>query len=113
MLRSWEKIILDERSYQSITEWSKVFFEQEEALIKEQMIWFGAVFTDSNPAENLIQVLVEVYSNLDPKMDFCIDAGLKQQSEPLKYLMELKGIFNKHAGALDEMLSPGKMHRNH
>ena len=71
------------------------------------MTWFNAVFPEANASENLIQVLIEVYSSLDPKMDFGIDAGIKQQSEPLKYLMELKGIFNKHAKALDEMLAPG------
>lgn len=72
------------------------------------MAWFSAVFADANPSENMIQVLLEVYCNLDPKMDFCLDAGLKQQSEPLSYLVELKGVFNKHVAALDELLAPGK-----
>lgn len=56
----------------------------------------------------MLEILLDVYSNLDPKLDFCIEAGLKQnQSNPLDYLIQLKQLFNQHLAKLVEILTKG------
>ena len=52
---------------------------------------------------------------MDPKLDFCIDAGMKKQiggdpnaGDPLDYLAKVKDVVNAHAGAIRELLSNGE-----
>lgn len=57
----------------------------------------------------MVEILIDVYSSLDPKMEFCIEAGLKQnQDNPLEYLIRLKQLFKNHLDQLVEILSRGK-----
>jgi hypothetical protein len=74
-----------------------------------QYVWFQEVFPkDQNVVDNMLEILLDVYSNLDPKMDFCIEAGLKQnQANPLDYLIQLKKIFKEHLAKLVEILTKG------
>ena len=75
-----------------------------------QCVWFQEVFPlELNVVDNMLEILLDVYSNLDPKMDFCIEAGLKQnQSNPLDYLIQLKQLFNQHLAKLVDILTKGK-----
>ena len=58
----------------------------------------------------MLEILLDVFANLDPKMDFCIEAGLKQnQANPLEYLIQLKKIFNQHLINLVEILTKGNL----
>ena len=63
---------------------------------------------EQSVVDNMLEILLDVYSNLDPKMDFCIEAGLKQnQSNPLDYLIQLKQLFNQHLSNLVQVLTKG------
>ena len=56
----------------------------------------------------MVSVLLEVYYGIDPKIDVCIDAGLKTQGDPLTYLIKLKKTFNAHSNNVDKILMRGK-----
>ena len=43
------------------------------------------------------EVYADVLISLDPSLNVCIDAALKQQSKPLLFLMELKTITKNFA----------------
>ena len=76
-----------------------------------QYHWFQEVFTkEQNVVDHMLEILLDVFANLDPKMDFCIEDGLKQnQANPLEYLIQLKKIFNQHLINLVEILTKGNL----
>ncbi len=74
----WAKTV-DDRQHHTALEWTKHFFGQVQVLISEQQAWFPSVFTAANFSEQMVNVLLEVYYGMDPKLDVCIEAGLKQK----------------------------------
>ncbi len=69
-----------------------------------QVVWFKEVFPEANAPENLIEILVDVFLSLDPGQEFCLNAGLKQQSDQLTYLIQVKQILNNFLSFTDELL---------
>ena len=67
-------------------------------------LWFKEVFGDVNMVENMIEILLDVSLSLDPDLNFCLNAGLKQQSERLEYLLSVKKNFNDFLSHLDRLL---------
>jgi hypothetical protein len=53
------------------------------------------VFTSASAANTLIDLYADILTSLDPSFSVCIDAALKQQSDQLTFLMELRQI-TKH-----------------
>lgn len=78
ILKIWSKTV-DDRQHQNVLEWTKSFFGQLEALMGEQKIWFASVFATAEFSEQIVNVLLESYYGLEPKMDVCIDAALKEK----------------------------------
>ena len=60
-----------------------------------KVIWFDDVFPNANAAENMIEILLDIFLSLDPNLEFCLHAGLKQQEDQLSYLIKTKGVFNE------------------
>jgi len=66
------------------------------------------VFVESSPADNMLEILLDVYGSLDSKMVLCVEAGLKQnQDDPLNYLIRLKRLFKNHLEELVKVLTKG------
>ena len=115
---------------------SHEFFSIIEACITEQLSWFDAVFVNnceliessehiSSSQDNLLEILVEVYSSLEPNFGMCISATNSQlyanrqitdDAQPddkyfkdkalLNFLAELKREFNLHVRKVDELVNP-------
>ena len=75
------------------------------------MAWLSDVFPRANPGESLVQVLTEVYNGLDPKLDFCLEAGLKKQEsgKVMEYLTKVKAKVKGHLDKLDSLFGQGKI----
>ncbi len=58
-------------------------------------------------SEHILQSLLEAYAGLDPRLDFCLEAGLKQHQEQLDFLIEVKETVDAHVQNLDELLCSG------
>ena len=69
-----------------------------------QIDWFKDVFPMANSTENMIEILLDVFLNLDPGLEFCLQAGLKQQSDQLAYLVLVKEAFNDLLTYLDTVM---------
>ena len=52
----------------------------------------------------MIEIMLDILINLDPGLEFCLSAGLKQQTDPLDYLINVKQIFNEFLAHLDGLL---------
>ena len=48
-------------------------------------------------------MIVDVFKNLDPGLDFCFQAGTKLQTDPLLYLKDVKVVHNAFMKFLDEL----------
>jgi hypothetical protein len=103
LLKAWARTV-DDNQHLTVVEWAPEYFSTVEGIIREQVPWFESVFTNADARENLILVLTEVYFGLDPRMDFCIEAGLKTQAEPLSFLVRLKALVNSHAETMSGLL---------
>ena len=78
-------------------------------LFSLQLNWFTKVFIKENGLDNVIEILLDVYSSMDPKPDVLIESSIKQHGDDetrkvLDFLIELKKIFNKHVFDLDSAL---------
>ena len=115
---------------------SHEFFLIIDACITEQLPWFDAVFVNnckliqssdhiSSSQDNLLEILIEVYSSLEPNFGMCISATNSQlyankqitnDAQPedtylkdkafLNLLAELKREFNIHVRKVDELINP-------
>nr|CAD7429418.1 unnamed protein product [Timema monikensis] len=57
--------------------------------------WCGQVFSSVSSVGTLLELYADVLASLDPSVNVCVDASLKQQADQLSFLMDLKQI-TKH-----------------
>jgi hypothetical protein len=60
-----------------------------------QVKWCCQVFTSVSAANTLVELYADTLRSLDPSFGMCIDAALKQQSDQLTFVMDLRQI-TKH-----------------
>ena len=53
------------------------------------------MFTSVSAANTLVELYADTLRSLDPSFNMCIDAALKQQSDQLTFVMDLRQI-TKH-----------------
>lgn len=78
-----------------------------------QFKWFNQVFVGEPVYKNLLEIYTETISSLDPNINECIDAVLKQTPDKLSFLHEVlqitKGFVNN---LLNLLKSPEKLKEN-
>ncbi|KAJ8983014.1 hypothetical protein NQ317_014311 [Molorchus minor] len=62
--------------------------------------WFNQVFTKESASDVLIEVYIDVLTSLDPSLNECIDAALKQVSDKLSLLYDIKQTTKEFANSL-------------
>lgn len=55
-----------------------------------QYRWFNQVFSSEPALDVLIDIYIDVLETLDPTLNECIDAALKQLPDKLAYISEVK-----------------------
>jgi len=96
--------IIEDYEQCNVHEWTNLYFTFLLKELDEQMIWLQHVFQAEShiAAENLMEMLLDVFKNLDPSLNFCFQAGLKLQSDPLDHLTNIKVSFNQFVQKLDQ-----------
>jgi hypothetical protein len=61
----------------------------------QQVKWCSHVFTSVSVVNTLVELYADALRSLDPSFNMCIDAALKQQSDQLTFVMDLRQI-TKH-----------------
>lgn len=62
-----------------------------------QSKWFNQVFMSESATDSLIAIYIDVLTCLDPSLNECIDAALKQVSDKLSLLFDVKQIAKQFA----------------
>jgi conserved oligomeric Golgi complex subunit 7 len=76
-----------------------------------QVKWSGLVFGSNCALATLLETQADMLASLEPSLSECIDAALKQTSEPLDFMTELKGVTQQFARSLDNALTAASQGR--
>uniref|UniRef100_A0A1B6JSV6 Conserved oligomeric Golgi complex subunit 7 n=2 Tax=Homalodisca liturata TaxID=320908 RepID=A0A1B6JSV6_9HEMI len=73
----------------TVSEWMNSYYDSLLLNWQQQVKWYQQVF---GSVGSLGEVYADVLLSLDPSLNVCIDAALKQHNQPLLFLMELKQL---------------------
>uniref|UniRef100_T1IJ20 Conserved oligomeric Golgi complex subunit 7 n=1 Tax=Strigamia maritima TaxID=126957 RepID=T1IJ20_STRMM len=100
LLVQWKSTVeLD--SEETVIEWLMNYYDILLSTWHNQVKWITTVFTIVSPIKILSNLVKETLDKLDPPLSFCIDAALKQQSNELLYLINLKQISERFAKSIE------------
>ena len=103
LLKKWATLV-EERQDESVLEWTKLYFKHLTTEFKNQTLWYPSVFTSSEANSeakiDLTAVATQVFANLNPGLEFCLDASLKHTDQSqIDYAIavkeQLKNIYNE------------------
>lgn len=79
-----------------------------------QYKWHNQIFSWQSATDTLLEIYIDTIASLDPSLNECIDAALKQISDKLTFLFEIKQTmtqFTKNLINLIESSSQGKVNQ--
>ncbi|XP_035211268.1 conserved oligomeric Golgi complex subunit 7-like isoform X2 [Stegodyphus dumicola] len=100
LIQQWKQIVECDPE-ETLIDWLNNFHDILLSTWHSQMTCCQQLLPDSSVIQVLSELLVDVLTNLDPSLAFCIDAGMKLQSNRLQYLIELKQITDRLAKSLE------------
>lgn len=74
----------------SVTQWIHNYYDILLSNWHTQFKWFNQVFPNHSATDSLVEIYIDVLTSLDPSVNECVDAALKQTAEKLNFLYELK-----------------------
>ncbi|KAH7962147.1 hypothetical protein HPB52_014649 [Rhipicephalus sanguineus] len=100
LVDAWRKIV-DSEADDTFLEWLNNFYDVLIASWHSQVTWCSQVFPDPPAVFILSDVVVDAITNLDPSLQFCLEAAMKQQKSSTVYLTEILEL--KSSSKLDEL----------
>lgn len=88
LVDAWRKIV-DSEAEDTFLEWLNNFYDALLESWHSQVTWCNQVFPDTPAVFILSEVVVDALSNLDPSLQFCLEAAVKQQSSSTVYLTDV------------------------
>uniref|UniRef100_A0A6P7F1E8 Conserved oligomeric Golgi complex subunit 7 n=1 Tax=Diabrotica virgifera virgifera TaxID=50390 RepID=A0A6P7F1E8_DIAVI len=89
LLKKWRNQLEIEQD-ESTIQWIHNFYNDLLSNWHTQYRWFNQVFTGVSALQNLIDIYTDVLTSLDPSLNECIDATLKQVPDKLNFIGEIK-----------------------
>ncbi|KAG8182519.1 hypothetical protein JTE90_002057 [Oedothorax gibbosus] len=100
LLQQWKQIV-DSDPDETIMDWLNNFHDLLLSTWHTQMSCCQQLLPETPCVEVLCDLLVDVLTNLDPSLSFCMDTGIKLQANQLQCLIELKQITDRLAKSLE------------
>ncbi|GFS71825.1 conserved oligomeric Golgi complex subunit 7 [Nephila pilipes] len=100
LLQQWKQIVESDPD-ETVMDWLNNFNDLLLSTWHSQMACVQQLLPDIPAVQVLSELFVDVLTNLDPSLTFCIDAGMKLQSNQLQCLIELKQITDRLAKSLE------------
>ncbi|PSN54981.1 Conserved oligomeric Golgi complex subunit 7 [Blattella germanica] len=91
LLQKWQHLVEMDQD-DGVAEWMHNFYDTLLSNWHDQVKWCSQVFLTVQAVSTLVDLHADVLVSLDPSFNVCIDAALKQQSDQLTFLMEMKQI---------------------
>lgn len=89
LLKKWRNQLEIEQD-ESVIQWIHTYYGVLLSNWHSQQKWFNQVFANQDSVESLVEIYTDVLSSLDPSLNECIDAALKQTEDKLGFLLEVK-----------------------
>lgn len=89
LLKKWRNQLEIEQD-ESTLQWIHNYFNELLSHWHAQFRWFNQVFPSESALDILICIYSDVLESLDPSLNECIDAALKQLPNKLSYIAEVK-----------------------
>ncbi|KAJ8969530.1 hypothetical protein NQ314_001713 [Rhamnusium bicolor] len=89
LLKKWRNQLEIEQD-ESAIQWIHNYYNILLSNWHTQYRWFNQVFANESAPYVLIDIYTDVLTSLDPSLNECIDAALKQVSEKLPFLYDVK-----------------------
>ncbi|RZC34964.1 conserved oligomeric Golgi complex subunit 7 [Asbolus verrucosus] len=103
LLKKWRNQLEIEQD-ESVMQWIHNFYGILLSNWHTQQKWFNQVFTNQSSSESFIEIYTDVLNSLDPTLNECIDAALKQTEDKLNFLFEVKLITQQFANNLTDII---------
>ncbi|KAF2904970.1 hypothetical protein ILUMI_01213 [Ignelater luminosus] len=112
LLKKWRNQLEIEQD-ESVVQWIHNYYDILLSNWHTQCKWFNQVFPNQPTTDSLINIYVDVLSSVDPSLPECTDAALKQVSDKLGLLYEIKQITKQFAMNLINIIetSSGKINK--
>lgn len=104
LLKKWRNQLEIEQD-ESVTQWIHNYYDILLSNWHTQYKWFNQVFPSHSAIDALAEIYIDVLKSLDPSINECVDAGLKQTSDKLPFLHEIKQIMQQFATNLLNVLN--------
>lgn len=89
LLKKWRHQLEIEQD-ESTIQWIHNFYNHLLSNWHTQYRWFNQVFSGVSALQTLVDIYTDVLTSLDPSLNECIDAALKQVSDKLNFIGEVK-----------------------
>lgn len=100
LLQQWSQIVESDPE-ETLTDWLNNLNDTLLSTWHSQMSWCNQLLVDIPAVEVLSDIIVDVLTNLEPPLSFCIEAAMKQSPRQVIYLIELKQITDRFSKSLD------------
>lgn len=91
---------------ESVAQWIHNYYDILLSNWHMQYKWFNQVFPKHSATNTLMEIYIDVLGGLDPSLNDCIDAALKQVPDKLSFLYEVKQIMQQFATNLLNVMEP-------
>ncbi|MPC33332.1 Conserved oligomeric Golgi complex subunit 7 [Portunus trituberculatus] len=88
--------------------WLTTFYDKVSLLTSQQVRWCGQVFEGSDSSLLLAQLVAASLASLDPPVDQVVAVAVKQQEQPLDFLIAIKASGDNFLKDLEESLGTAK-----
>lgn len=99
LLQKWRNQLEIEQD-ESAVQWIHNYYSILLSNWHTQHRWFNQAFPNESAVNAFIDIYIDVLSSLDPSLNECIDAALKQVSEKLSFLYDVKQTTKQFADNL-------------
>ncbi|CAG9765243.1 unnamed protein product [Ceutorhynchus assimilis] len=96
LVKKWRNQLEIEQD-ESVIQWIYNYYDILLSNWHSQTKWFNQVFAGESSIDSLISIYVDVLNSLDPSLNECIDAALKQVPDKLTFLTEVKQVSKQFA----------------
>ncbi|KAK9878962.1 hypothetical protein WA026_003781 [Henosepilachna vigintioctopunctata] len=104
MLMTKWRITFEREQDDCITQWMHNFYDLLISNWHTQNKWYNQVFANQSSLHSLIEIYISVLTSMDPSFDNCIDSALKQVSDKLNLLKEIKQITMQFCNSLSNLV---------
>ncbi|XP_017783413.1 PREDICTED: conserved oligomeric Golgi complex subunit 7 [Nicrophorus vespilloides] len=111
LLKKWRNQLELEQD-EGAVQWIHNYFDILISNWHNQYKWFNKVFPNESAAETLIDIYVDVLVDMEPSFKECMDTALKEISDKLQFLQEIKDVIKQFANnilnIIQNLVNPDK-----